>query len=157
LGPSQSKCGPTFPLNLRRVTGEVNPIDFGVNQALAEPARSRKNRETIKPVASSTKFETPLLAILFLALVLIEAVILEAFLPYKWAYAIQHQIDRVFPREPYEPHPDMGWEIELDLQQHPLHRGIVYSVSAILALGNAYLIVKVWKALAHSKAQTARD
>jgi hypothetical protein len=108
-------------------------------------------------VASSTKFEKPLLAILFLALVLIEAVILEAFLPYKWAYVIQHQIDRVFPREPYEPHPDMGWEIELDLQQHPLHRGIVYSVSAILALGNAYLIVKVWKALAHSKARTARD
>ena len=108
-------------------------------------------------MASSTKLEKPLLTILLLALVLIEAVILEAFLPYKWEHAIQHQIDRVFPRETYEPHPDMGWEIELDLQQHPSHRGIVYSISTILVLGNAYLIVKVWKALAHSKARTARN
>jgi hypothetical protein len=128
----------------------------GVYRALAERSVA-ENRETIKQVGYNTKFEKPLLATLLLALVLIEVVILEAFLPYKWQNAIQHQIDRAFPREPYEPHPDMGWEIELDLRQHPLHRGIMYSVAAILALGNAYLIVKVWKALAHSKAGTGRD
>ena len=117
-----------------------------------------KNRETIAPVASSAKLKKPLLLILLLALVLLEAVILEAFLPYEWQHAIQHQTDRIFPREKYDPHPDMGWEFfELDYRQHPSHRAVLYAVAAILSVGNAYLIAKVWKALNRLKAPTARD
>ena len=95
---------------------------------------------------SSTNLKKPLLVVLLLALVLLEAAIFEGFLPYEWRHAIHQQSERVFPSKRYEPHPDMDWEFELDFRQHPSHRAIVYGVSAILAIGNAYLIAKVWQA-----------
>lgn len=105
----------------------------------------------------SRKFEKPFLAILVLALVLLEAVILDAFLPYRWQHTIQKRIDGVFAQEPYKPHPDMRREIESDLEEHPWHRGILYFASSILALGNAYLIVKASRAMAHSKSRVTRS
>jgi hypothetical protein len=47
----------------------------------------------------------------------------------------------------------MGWEFELDFRQHPSHRAVFYGLLAILAIGNAYLIAKVWKALSGSPAR----
>jgi hypothetical protein len=89
----------------------------------------------------------PLLLILLVVLVLLEAVILEGFLPYEWQHAIQQRSERIFPAEKYEPHPNMDWEFELDFRQHPSHRAVGYGLTAVLAIGNAYLIAKVWKAL----------
>ncbi len=48
--------------------------------------------------------------------------LLEGFLPYKWQQEICHQSEPIFPSKKYEPHPDMGWEFELDYRQHPSHR-----------------------------------
>ncbi len=113
--------------------------------------------ETIALVALSTNLQKPLLVILLLALVFLEAVILEGFLPYEWQHAIQQQSERVFPSERYDPHPDMSWEFELDFRQHPSHRVVAYGVTAILTIGNAYLIAKVWKALSRLKARPAEN
>jgi hypothetical protein len=99
----------------------------------------------------------PFRVILLLALVLLEAVILEGFLPYEWQHAIQQRYDRVFPSERYDPHPDMGWEFDLDFRQHPWHRAIAYGFTALLAIGDAYLIVKVWEALHRLKARTSES
>jgi len=60
------------------------------------------------------------------------------------------------PRKAPDPHPDMSWEFELDFRQHPSHRVVAYGVTAILTIGNAYLIAKVWKALSRLKARPAR-
>ena len=89
----------------------------------------------------------PLLVMALLALVLVEAAILEGFLPYEWRHAIHQQSEKLFSTKKYDPHPDIDWEFELDFRQHPSHRAIVYGVSAILAIGNGYLIAKVCKAL----------
>jgi len=97
----------------------------------------------------------PLLVMVLLALVLVEAAILEGFLPYEWRHAIHQQSEKVFPSKKYDPHPDMDWEFELDFLQHPSHRAIVYGVSAILAFGNGYLIAKVRQALLRPKASAA--
>jgi hypothetical protein len=99
----------------------------------------------------STRFKKPLLMTLLLALVILEGAVLEGFLPYAWQHAIQQRSERVFPSTRYDPHPDMAWEFELDFRQHPSHRAVLYGVLAILAIGNAYLISKVWKALGRSK------
>jgi hypothetical protein len=96
-----------------------------------------------------------LLVIALLALVLVEAAILEGFLPYEWRHAIRQQSEKVFPSKKYDPHPDMDWEFELDFRQHPSHRAIVYGVSAILGLGNGYLIAKVRHALLRLKTNVA--
>ena len=97
----------------------------------------------------------PLLVILLLTLVLVEAAILEGFLPYEWRHAIHQQSEKLFPSKKYDPHPDMDWEIELDFRQYPSHRAIVYGVSAILAIGNGYLITKVRQALLRLNASAA--
>jgi Family of unknown function (DUF5677) len=102
------------------------------------------------------KFKKPLLMALLLALVILEGAVLEGFLPYKWQHAIHRQSERLFPSERYDPHPDMGWEFELDSRQHPSHRAALYGVLAILAIGDAYLILKVWKALGRSRYSARR-
>jgi hypothetical protein len=62
-------------------------------------------------------------------------------------HAIHQQSERIFPREKYDPHPDMGWEFELDYRQHPSHRVAMYGLLGTLVLGVAYLISKVWRRL----------
>jgi hypothetical protein len=106
-------------------------------------------------MAQSTRFKKPLLVTLLLTLVLLEAAFLEGFLPYEWRHAIHQQSERVFPSKRYDPHPDMDWEFELDFRQHPSHRAAFYGLSATIAIGNAYMIAKVWKALGHSKVRPA--
>ena len=106
-------------------------------------------------MTSSTNLKKPLLVILLLTLVLFEAAVLEEFLPYEWRHAIHQQSERVFPSKQYDPHPDMDWEFELDFRQHPWHRTVVYGVSTIPAIGNVYLIAKVWKAFRRLKGSTS--
>ena len=97
-------------------------------------------------VSSSARFTKPFLVILLLALVFLELAMVEVFLPYKWSHSIHQQYERTFPSRRYDPHPDMDWEIELDFRQHPSHKALAYGVAAILAVGNAFLIARVWKA-----------
>ena len=78
-------------------------------------------------------------------LVVFELALLEAYLPYEWNHAISKRVDRVLYTEPYAPHPNMDWELELDFRQHPSHRIAIYMIIAVLATGNAFLIAKVWK------------
>jgi hypothetical protein len=125
----------------------------GGGSTLTHHQLSTINREIILLMAQSTNFRKPFFVMLLLALVLFEAAIFEGFLPYEWQHAIRQQSERVLPSKRYEPHPDMGWEFELDFRQHPSHRAVFYGVSAILAIGNAYLIAKVWKALSGSPAR----
>ena len=119
--------------------------------------RWMESRETIGAVTSSTNLKKPLLLILLSTLALFEADVLEGFLPYEWRHAIHQQSERVFPSKQYDPHPDMDWEFELGFRQHPWDRTVVYGVSAILAIGNAYLIAKVWKAFRRLKWRTSSD
>ena len=78
--------------------------------------------------------------------VIIELVLLEGFLPYQWHHHIAEHVNRVFPTLPYQPHPNMDWEIETILRDHPFYRIAVYLVNAVLATGNALLIAKLSKA-----------
>ena len=87
-----------------------------------------------------------LLLLLVVVLVVFELFLLEGFLPYKWHHPISDQLDRVFPSQKYEPHPNMDWEIETVLSQHPVYRIVLYLITALLATGNALLISKIWKA-----------
>jgi hypothetical protein len=85
--------------------------------------------------------------IALVGLIIIEIGLLEGFLPYKWQHAIHQQSERIFPNAKYDPHPDMGWEFELDYQQHPPHRVVMYGFLGALVVGVACLISKVWRGL----------
>jgi hypothetical protein len=86
-----------------------------------------------------------LLLLVLAGLFLLEVVLLEAYLPYEYTHAVSERLDRIFHTKPYPPH-QMDWEFELDFRQHPSHRIVMYLITAVLATGNAFLIVKVWKA-----------
>ena len=88
-----------------------------------------------------------MLVIALAGLFVIEIGLMESFLPYKWQHEIYQQSERIFPSEKYDPHPDMGWEFELDYRQHPSHRVAMYGLLGTLVLGVAYLISKVWRRL----------
>ncbi len=88
-----------------------------------------------------------MLVIALAGLFVIEIGLMESFLPYKWQHAFHQQSERIFPSEKYDPHPDMGWEFELDYRQHPSHRVAMYGLLGTLVLGVAYLISKVWRRL----------
>jgi hypothetical protein len=79
-------------------------------------------------------------------LLVLQLVLLEGLLPYEWRHPIADVLDRVFPPQRYEPHPNMDWEIETVLRQHLAFRIAVYLITAVLATGNAFLITKVWRA-----------
>jgi|SRR3979490_2493036 len=87
-----------------------------------------------------------LLLLVLVGLFLLELALLEAYLPYEQTHAISERLDRIFHIRPYPPHQDMDWEFELDFRQNPSHRIAIYLIIAVLATGNAFLIVKVWKA-----------
>ena len=73
-------------------------------------------------VANQTLVKRAMLVIVLAGLFIFEIGLLEGFLPYKWQQEIYQQSERIFPSKKYEPHPDMGWEFELDYHQHPSHR-----------------------------------
>jgi hypothetical protein len=84
--------------------------------------------------------------IVLLGLVVLELLLLEGFVPYGWHHPISGALDHIFPSQEYKPHPNMDWEIEMVLRQHPSIRIGLYLLTAALATGNAFLISKVWKA-----------
>jgi hypothetical protein len=98
-------------------------------------------------VTSRTYIKRAMLVIALVGLIIIEIGLLEGFLPYRWQHAIHQQSERIFPSAKYDPHPDMGWEFELDYQQHPSHRVAMYGFLGALVVGAAYLISKVWRRL----------
>jgi hypothetical protein len=81
------------------------------------------------------------------ALIVLEAGLLEGFLPYEMRHAIHQQSKRIFPETKYDPHPDMDWEFELDYRQHPWHRTVVYGLQGILVVGVGYLILRTGRVL----------
>jgi hypothetical protein len=93
----------------------------------------------------ATNLKKGLLLTVLLGLLIAEASLLEGFLPYEWPHPTNQLIERIFPRPRYDPHPNMGWEFELDFRQHPWHRAVEYVVLGLLALGDGYLIVKIWR------------
>ena len=86
------------------------------------------------------------LLLLLVGLVVIELFLLESFLPYGWHHPMSELVNHIFPSEEYKPHPHMDWEIEMMLRQHPGLRIVLYVVTGALAVGNAFLMSKVWKA-----------
>ena len=98
-------------------------------------------------VANQTSIRRAMLVIVLAGLFIFEIGLLEGFLPYKWQQEIYQQSERIFPSKKYEPHPDMGWEFELDYRQHPSHRIAMYGLQGVLVVGVAYLITRVWKKL----------
>jgi hypothetical protein len=44
----------------------------------------------------------------------------------------------------------MDLEFEMDFRQHPAHRLIEFAVLGVLTIGDAYLILKVWRAIRKS-------
>jgi hypothetical protein len=73
-------------------------------------------------VANQTLIKRAMLVIFLAGLFIFEIGLLEGFLPYKWQQEIYQQSERIFPSKKYEPHPDTGWEFELDYRQHSTHR-----------------------------------
>ncbi len=92
-----------------------------------------------------------LLVMILSGLLLVEAGLLEGFLPYAQQHAIHQQFQRVFPQQRYDPHPDMDWEFELAFRQNPKLRIAFDVVLGILMLGNAYLITRAWQKLRRIK------
>ncbi len=102
-------------------------------------------------MALKTSLKRATLLVVLFGLAILEAGLLEGFLPYEWRHPISQLSARIFPSPRYDPHPDMSWEFELDFRQHPWHRAMEYAVLGVLSLGNAYLIAKVWRAFSRLK------
>ena len=100
---------------------------------------------------SRTSVKRAMLVMTLAGLIVIEVGLLEGFLPYEWQHAVSQRSEQILPTQKYEPHPDMGWEFELDYRQHPSHRVAMYGFLGTLVLGVAYLILKVWSALRQTK------
>jgi len=91
-----------------------------------------------------------LLLIALLGLLYLGAGLLEGFLPYEWRHSIDQRFETIFPRPVYAPHPNIDWEFELDFREHPVHRLIEFAVLGVLTVADAYLILKVWRAIRKS-------
>jgi hypothetical protein len=98
-------------------------------------------------VANQTLIKRAMLVSVLVGLFIFQIGLLEGFLPYKWQQEIYRQSERIFPSKKYEPHPDMGWEFELDYRHHPSHRIAIYGLQGVLVVGVAFLIARVWKKL----------
>jgi hypothetical protein len=85
------------------------------------------------------------------AVILVELILLESFLPYGYPQPIFDQLNRVFPGRTYLPHAHMDLEIETILRLHLSWRIAIYLLTAALVVGNAFLISKTWKAWRLSK------
>jgi hypothetical protein len=91
------------------------------------------------------------LIIVLLGLLVVELLLLEVFIPFGWHHPLSETLNRFFPAQPYEPHPRMDVEMEEILRQHTSLRIALYLLTGALAAGNAFLILKAWKALRNSK------
>jgi hypothetical protein len=78
-----------------------------------------------------------LLLLLFL-LIVSQVWLFEDLLPYRWPHPMSQLMLRLSP--PYDPHPNMRAEFEIDFRAHPEHRVAVDAVLGLLSLGNLYLI-----------------
>jgi hypothetical protein len=105
-----------------------------------------RSRENILSVDMHPNVKKGLLLIVLLGLFCVGTALLEGFLPYKWRHAIDQRVDLIFPSPTYVPHPDIDWEFELDFLQHPWHRSIDHMFLGVLIIGDAYLILIVWRA-----------
>src|SRR5229473_6591987 len=94
-----------------------------------------------------TNLKKTLLLLALLGLVVVEARLLEGFFPYEWPHPINQLIERAFPTPRYDPHPNMSWEIELVLREHPWYRDVEYVAPSLLVLGDGCLVVLVWRVL----------
>lgn len=104
--------------------------------------------EFVKPftaITLSPRLRRGLVLSILVVLVLVEMILVEEFLPYKWRHAIHQRTERIFPTETYAPHPDMDWEFELDFRQHPTHRAVEYGVHGVLVVIDSYLIAVTWR------------
>jgi len=98
-------------------------------------------------VAIYRNFKKGLLLVTLSGLLYLGAGLLEGFLPYEWRHAIDQRFERIFSRRVYAPHPDMDLEFEMDFRQHPGHRLVEFALLGVLAIGDAYLILRVWRAI----------
>jgi hypothetical protein len=72
------------------------------------------------------------------------------FLPCEWRHAIDEQFEQIFPCRVYAPHPDMDLELGMDFRQHPRHWLIEFAILGVLTIADAYLILRVWRAIRKS-------
>lgn len=84
--------------------------------------------------------KTTFLVLIFF-LIVFQLFLLEALVPYYWPHPIDELWRRIFPLPPYDPHPSMAWEFELDFRDHPSHRILADAMLALLSLGNVCLII----------------
>ncbi len=96
------------------------------------------------------------LLFLLVALVLVELILLEGFVPYGWPHPVSGMLNRILPTQEYKPHPNMDLEIEMVLRQHHTLRIVFYVLTGISAVGNALLISKTWKVWRRSKPPSSR-
>ena len=92
-----------------------------------------------------------LLLVTLCGLLYVGAGLVESLFPYEWRHAIDQRFDRIFPGRVYAPHPDMDLEFEMDFRQHPAHRLIEFAILGVLIIGDAHLILKVWRAIRKSR------
>ena len=92
----------------------------------------------------------PTLATLFLVLIVLELLLLESFLPYGWHHPIFELLTRIFPTQPYAPHPRMDLELEMALREHLSWRIVLDLFVGALAISNGLIISRLWKALRRS-------
>ena len=97
-----------------------------------------------------TNLKKGLLLIALLGLLYLGGGLLEGFMPYEWRHAIDQRFESIFPRPVYAPHPDMDLEFEMDFRQHPVHRLIEFAFLVVLTVADAYLILRVWRAIRKS-------
>jgi hypothetical protein len=102
-------------------------------------------------ITLSPRLRKGLVLTILVVLVLVEMILVEEFLPYKWRHAIDQRTERIFPTGTYAPHPDMDWEFELDLRQHPMHRAVEYGVLGVLVLIDSFLIAVTWRGFVRLK------
>jgi len=80
--------------------------------------------------------------------------LLESFLPYTSRHPISEPFDRISPRQPHQRH-NIAFEFEMFLRNQLLLRIAGYVFTALLAIGDAILISKVWKALRQPPSATS--
>jgi hypothetical protein len=94
------------------------------------------------------------LVVLLIPLALFEVYLCTAFLPIKWQLAINEHIPDILPRSnDWTPitHPLLSQEIEQVLNEHIELRIALFTITAALLIGNAWLIRWVWRLLAGDK------
>ena len=88
------------------------------------------------------------LLVLVILLAVFEVYLCTAFLPNSWQRAIDNHIPNIFGKSnDWTPitHPLISQEIEQVLHEHIGIRILLYSITASLLIGNAWLIRLLWR------------